>query len=586
MINKSKQLNKIIALASQGQLHIAFKLFRKQFKSRKNTEIWLELASLCGSSNLKDACVECCERAIKLDPDYALAYALLGKVYAESGDAKKSLGAMRMAVQLDADNALIQFHCGHSFYILERYDVALRHFLLSLDLNSDNALAHSMAGSCYQAIGAANKLVQHFEASLSIDPTLVDSMVRLGSHYQSVGDFSLAEKYFDRGLAVLPDSPLLLEKKANYLAMTGEKDKAYAIVRHLIDTNRISSFTISIYAGLCSEYGSVDECIELSEKHLCRIGLHASDKRNIGYALGKIYDSAGEYDLAMEKYNMANGLFYGKFNVQSHIEYTNKIIEIYSKEFYINSPRNTNDIKKPIFIVGMPRSGTSLLEQMLSQHSKVYAGGELPYINDIVKRLSGNNVSEQINLDFINNINTEVIAELALEYVNRVNFLSNESECVTDKMPTNFNYLGLISKMFPDAKILHCRRDPLDICLSIYFQNFGVMQPYSSNLKDIASVYLEYDRLMRHWTEVLNIQVYEVRYEDFVVDFENQARDILKYCELEWQDECLNFYKSKRNVATASFDQVNKPVYTKSLARWKNYEKHLAELEEALKPVL
>ena len=143
-----------------------------------------------------------------------------------------------------------------------------------------------------------------------------------------------------------------------------------------------------------------------------------------------------------------------------------------------------------------------------------------------------------------------------------------------------------LNEMFPDAKILHCRRNPLDTCLSIYFQNFGVMQPYSSNLKNIASVYLEYDRLMRHWTDVLNIQVYEVRYEDFVVDFENQARDILKYCELEWQDECLNFYKSKRNVATASFDQVNKPVYTKSLARWKNYEKHLAELEEALKPVL
>ncbi len=586
MKKKSKKLSKIIALVRQGQLNMAFKLLRKQFKSNKDAEVWVKLASLCGSSGMNNECLNCCQRAIQIDPEYALAYSYLGKVYITTGDAQKALDATRRAIQLKDDDALIQFHCGYVFHMIERFDVALKHFLLSLDLEPDNAMGHAMTGSCYQAIGDTNKLVRHFEISLKLNPALVDSMIRLGSHYQSVGDFVCAEDYFDRALAVIPDSPPLLDKKANFLAVTGSKEKAYAIVRRLIDSHRESSSTLSTYAGLCSKYGSVAECIDLSEKFLRRMGINDSDKRNLGYALGKIYDSTANYDLAMGQYDIANKLFYGKFNIQSHIEYTSKVIDVFSKKFYVNSPRATDGIKKPIFIVGMPRSGTSLTEQILSQHTKVYAGGELPYISDIIMHQSGVDTTEQRDMEFVKNLDEAGISGLAHEYINRINALSNEAERVTDKMPSNYTYLGLISQMFPDAKILHCRRDPRDTCLSIYFQNFGVMQPYSSSLKDIASVYLEYDRLMRHWTNVLNIQVYEVHYEDLVIDLEYRARGILEYCELEWQDGCLNFYESKRKVATASFDQVNKPIYKKSLARWKNYDMYIGDLNKALKPIL
>jgi tetratricopeptide (TPR) repeat protein len=581
-MQKKKLFDKAIALVQQGKHSVAAKMLKKNIINPKVEDGWLLLADACMSACMLKETIQCYESAIEVNSDCAIAYSNLGKLFAHQGNKMKALDFTQKSIEAKYNDALIQFNCAYVLHTLERYDAALKHILISIELEPNNAMAHSIAGSCCQAIGDTKKLIYHFEESLRCDPNFVDSLIRLGSHYQSAGDFGLAEKYFEDALSVMPNSPQVMEKMAGFLTIAGKKKEAYVIIRRLIDTHTESSYTLNLYADLCSEYGNINELIELSENYLKQSRVNNNDKRNIGFALGKVYDRKGDYDLAFEKYTMANKAFYANYNVQSYVDYTQSYIDLYNSNYFSHTSINPNVTEKPIFIIGMPRSGTTLTEQLLSQHTKVFAGGELPYLRDVLKEYSGMHDAGNVSLKFLKNINTNIITEMAEEYIHRVNQLSNNSEKVTDKMPSNYFHLGVISQMFPKAKILHCTRDPRDICLSIYFQNFGVMQPYSSNLNNIAHIYLEYERLMRHWTNNLNIDVYEVKYEDLVIDFEEKARGILKYCELEWEDECLEFYNSKRIVATVSSDQVNKPIYNKSVGRWRNYKKYIAEMENIL----
>lgn len=577
-------IDKIITCVKQGQLNVAFKLLGEQFNSTRDAEVWLKLGTLCDSSGMKNESVKCYQHAIQLDPKYAQAFSYLGKAYVELGETQKALEVTHKAVKLNKNDPLNQFYRGYVLHAIDKYGAALEHFLVCLKLSPDNAMVHALAGSCCQSLGNAKKLVYHYEMSLKINPKLVDSMIRLGGYYQSTGDFVRAEDYFNQALLITPDSPAALSIKANFLVKTGNKDEAYAIVRDLIDSRRETPYTLNVYAELCVDYDEVENFIKLSEECLTRKDANNTIKRDLGYALGHIYDRAGEYDMAFEKYNMANELFYGAFDLEALVDYSDKIIDIYNKDFFMHAPKNTETIKKPIFIIGMPRSGTSLTEQVLSQHSRVYGAGELTFIRDIVKHHCM--LNNKVHLKAINSFSDTDVKNIARDYIEKIDALSGGAEKVTDKMPSNYLYVGLIAQLFPGAKILHCRRDPRDTCLSIFFQNFSVMQPFSSNLENIANVYMDYDRLMRHWTENLNVQMYEVHYEDLVGDFDRKVGGILSYCELEWEDQCLEFYKSKRNVSTASFNQVNKPIYNKSVARWKNYKKYITEIENILEPVL
>ena len=576
------QPKKIIALIHQGKLGTAFSQLKKRHRNISNEELWLLLGDICHEQGLYDAYLQCCMACLKLNQRNAHAYSGAGKAYLDKGDPKQALQFTQQAVTFGGNVPEILYTAGVVLQKLDRHDGAVHYFQQSLKLDPDNAMTHCLVGRSYQLIGNNELAVLHYKKSLKYNPRLEKSLMWLSAHYQTVGDFDKALHFISEALKVSPKSPSLLSIYANLLTILGEKTEAYKVVRGLIDHDKCIPFTLYVYSHLCPKYGEISELIQLSKRLINRSGITDADKRMLGYALGKSYDSEGGYDTAFQYYKLANNLHPGKYSVESYAALTQEIIDLYDKEYTSSLPKNSEDQNSPIFIIGMPRSGTTLVEQILSKHSNVYAAGELAYIVDIVRNLSGTPATNDLHLDLIRQFQIDDFKVRADEYMRKIDELSGGAERVTDKLPSNYLYLGLISQMFPQAKIIHCIRDPRDTCLSIYFQDLGNYHAYGNSLNDTAHVYHEYMRLMDHWKDVLEIPILDVHYEDLVEDLETNVARILDFCELDWEEECLEFYLSDRKVATSSFDQVKQPIYNRSAGRWVNYKQYLGDLEQIL----
>jgi hypothetical protein len=230
----------------------------------------------------------------------------------------------------------------------------------------------------------------------------------------------------------------------------------------------------------------------------------------------------------------------------------------------------------------MPRSGTSLVEQNLSSHPKVHGAGELPHITWITNSLSKMTPSGKSYPECTRELTQEHMNECATQYLGMLTQLGHDALRITDKMPHNFRHLGLIELLFPGARVIHVARDPLDTCLSCYFQEFSAAHAYTRTLRDLGTHYRDYERLMQHWRSALGIPMLTLQYEDVVANLEKFSRQLIEFCGLEWNDTCLDFHRQDRVVQTLSSEQVRKPIYTSSVGRWKNYRLHLGELQEAL----
>ncbi|MDH3409992.1 MAG: sulfotransferase, partial [Gammaproteobacteria bacterium] len=263
------------------------------------------------------------------------------------------------------------------------------------------------------------------------------------------------------------------------------------------------------------------------------------------------------------------------------------IVEIFDKEFLDKNTGLGNLDHSPIFIIGLPRSGSTLLEQILASHSMVEGTAELPYIRRLEDSLSKNRVDGVNYPHAVRELGEPHFKSLGQDYLDAAELHRVEgTPRFIDKMPNNFPAVGLIHLILPNAKIIDARRYPLDSCLSNFRQLYGQGQPFTYDLTDIGEYFLEYQRMMDHWHEVLPGRVLTVQYEDVVTDFESQVRRLLEYCELPWEDACLRYHETERPVRTASSEQVRQPVYTKSVHFWRNHEKNLGELIEVLSPIL
>jgi hypothetical protein len=230
----------------------------------------------------------------------------------------------------------------------------------------------------------------------------------------------------------------------------------------------------------------------------------------------------------------------------------------------------------------MPRSGTSLVEQILASHPQVFGAGELRNVGNLVSKMTPMLDAQQGFPRCTHKLTQHIANTLAQEYLGALDALSPDAVRVTDKMPHNFMYLGIINLLFPGARVIHCTRHPLDTCLSIYFQYFNASHAYAYDLEQIGTHYREYERLMAHWRQVLDIPMLEVSYEELVTSPEEMIPKLVEFCGLEWDPACLRFYEKKRFVNTASYDQVRQPLHPKSIGRWKHYEQSLGALKSVL----
>jgi hypothetical protein len=251
-----------------------------------------------------------------------------------------------------------------------------------------------------------------------------------------------------------------------------------------------------------------------------------------------------------------------------------RLIEVFTPELFAKLPRaDVRGGERPLFIVGMPRSGTTLTEQILASHSQVVGGGELSVLLGLGMQIP----------DYphgVRDLGAKALCGLAVKYLEKLDTVSAASPRVTDKLPFNFLHIGLIALLFPKAAVIHCRRDPVDNALSCFFTGFADQIQFANDLTTIGNYYLDYARLMRHWHAVLPGRIFDLQYEEVVADTERVVRALVAHCGLEWEDACLAFHRTERGVRTPSRWQVRQPMYGSSVARWKRYEKHLEPLLE------
>jgi Sulfotransferase family len=259
------------------------------------------------------------------------------------------------------------------------------------------------------------------------------------------------------------------------------------------------------------------------------------------------------------------------------------VADRFAPDFFRKAAGHGDDSWAPIFIVGMPRSGTTLMEQVLASHSKVFGAGELETFKELVGECAQRRKVPPAYPDLVALLPPEEMTELGRQYTTRVRALAPEAAHIVDKMPLNFLFVGLIHAAFPRARIINTRRDPLDNCVSCYSLLFTGAQPFAYDLAELGHYYRGYERVMEHWHKVLPPGILmDVQYEDLVDDLEGVSRRVLAHCGLDWEDACLDFHRTERTVRTASLMQVREPIYRRSIGSWRRYEKHLGPLCAAL----
>ncbi len=298
------------------------------------------------------------------------------------------------------------------------------------------------------------------------------------------------------------------------------------------------------------------------------------------FALGKAWEDIGDYDRAFACFAAGNREKRATFHYA--IEEDRRFFAAIERHCVsLPSPVAGDPEPVPIFIVGMPRSGTSLVEQILACHPQVTALGE----QEVVRQVIDGPYADKTGRRYPNGIGTadgDLFAELGRQCCRRYRELAPDASYITDKLPHNFLYIGVITRMLPNARIIHCRRQPLDTCLSCYKNDFAMLHRWAYDLSEIGEYWLLYDRLMAHWRRILGESLFEIDYEELVSDLEGAGRRLLAHCGLDWDARCLDFHRCPRPVSTASAVQVRRPLYTSSIGLWRRYAAHLAPLQEVL----
>ncbi|MDH3412537.1 MAG: sulfotransferase, partial [Gammaproteobacteria bacterium] len=314
----------------------------------------------------------------------------------------------------------------------------------------------------------------------------------------------------------------------------------------------------------------------------------AGSRGDLHFALGKINDDCGRYAEAFDHYQKANAERAAriKFDVDAAKAEVTRLMQIFDTGFFNQRSDYGDSSELPVFIVGMPRSGTTLVEQILSAHPEVHAAGELMDINELAGGLRRRLSSSADYPECVEKIDAATSRKLAGEYLSGLRRRDPNALRITDKLPGNYMLLGLIALLLPRARIIYCRRHPLDVALSIYFTDFRAGHHYSYALEHIAAHFSQFTRLMDHWGRVIPAPMLEVRYEQVVAEPDAQIRRLLEFLGLDWDARCLEFQKVNRPVHTASAWQVRQPLYASSVARWQRYAQHLGVLEAALGPLV
>ena len=330
-----------------------------------------------------------------------------------------------------------------------------------------------------------------------------------------------------------------------------------------------------------------DSEIKEMQKQVDSKDLNERERVHFLFALGKALEDIKDFKQSFQYYHNGNELNRGRstYDPKAIEALTKRLISYFDRNLFSSKAGSGYNAKDPIFIVGLPRSGSTLVEQILSSHSAVEGTMELPNMMNIARKMGNSTKDQTAYPEVISELPEQDLSFLGKSYIEDTQFLRSGLPFFIDKMPNNFSHIGLIKLILPNAKIIDARRNPLDTCFSCYKQLFARGQVFTYDLPELARYYINYVTLMDHWDEMLPDFVYRVNYEKMITDQEEETRNLLNFCELEFEDRTLQFYNTKRAVKTASSEQVRQPIYKKGLNHWKNFENDLSVLKKSLEPI-
>jgi tetratricopeptide (TPR) repeat protein len=569
-----------VALRTVGRNDSALAAVEKSIRlNPKIADTHTEAGKLHRAAGRIDQAIESHHRATALDPAHADARNSLGNALLDKGWFDQAIGEFMEAVRVDPSRSVFLSNLGSALLRVDRNHDALLAFENAFQLDPDSVDALTGHGLALSRLREYDRASQSLNRALALDTGRIATLLALGAMHSDRYQTQIAEDFYQRVLMLDPRSVDALLGVGTARGADGKFDEAAEYYRQALAIDPDNAMAIH---GLSTAGLVADSEVPRLQFLLNRPNSLEKDRIAVGFALGKLLDEAGRFDEAFECYRQANSTVWNmraregnQFDPESIRLVVDRLIEFFTPGYFTGTRDWGDPSNAPVFVVGMPRSGTTLVEQIAASHPLVFGAGELADIGNIAKRLLAEHQG--------NHWTRESIHREAAKHHRRLNALAPHAARIVDKMPANILNLGLIADLFPNARVILCQRDPRDTCLSCYFQWFSHNSvPFSCDLTDCAMQFRQQQRLAEHWLKNPPVRILPMVYEELVNDLENQSRRLINFLELEWDPKCLEFYKTRRTVSTASMWQVRQPIYTKSVGRWRHYERHLGPLLRAL----
>jgi len=561
-----------------GQMGDAVKSYKKAIDLQPNfAEAHNNLGTTLQEMGQLDEAANCYERALVIQPDYIEVHNNLGNTLNLLGQTDEALNSYKQALSINPDYADAHNNLGIIHHEMGQLDEAIKCYEKTIAINPENAEAHNNLGVTLNKLTQFHEAINCYGQALAINPNYDESYFNLGTTLYELGRNDEALNSYKQTLIINPDYADAYNNIGNILQELGQFDEAFSnyVYALAIDPDN-AEFHRNL--ALMKNYKKGDTQVIKMQSLLSDDNLSKSERIQLCFALAKAYDDLGEKDELFKILNQGNYLRKDDLNYSIEKDLNNHSL---FRKMFVSNIENSSSYDslsiRPIFIVGMPRSGTTLVEQIISSHHKVHGAGELNALDNLIAPIMNNYSTHN------NSLSEKNFLSIRQGYSKKLSNLNVIESVITDKMPTNFKNIGFILKAFPEAKIIHLKRDAMAICWSIYQRYFpaeGIGFAY--DMEDLGEFYNSYTEMMTFWHELFPNQIYDISYEDLTTNQEQETKKLLEYCELDWDKNCLNFHKNKRAVKTSSSFQVKEKMYQGSSDVWTKYKTQLKPLIDSL----
>ena len=520
---KYLDLQKGMSQVQKGNLGEAEKIYREILSDDPNNVDALRLLALLASrTGAVDQAINMLENCTKIAPDYALAWENLAKMYRQKDD---------------PDSLQKAAFC----------------FRKATELRPNWAEGWAGLGTMQTRSSQHEEGIESYKKSIELKANQPRVHLSLGHVYKTTGNQEACISSYNEAIS-----------------FDNNFGEAYWSLANL-----------KTYKFSGEEISSMEKKIELTE-------VPEREKVHFLFSLGKALEDMGNYDESFEYYKRGNDLNRGRttYDPKAIEALSERLKQFFTEERFHENKDFGDNSNSPIFVVGLPRSGSTLIEQILASHSKIEGTMELPNIMNIARKLGNSTKDRTAYPEVIESLQGSDLTDLGKSFIDETQFLRTGKQYFIDKMPNNFSHIGLIKLILPNAKVIDARRNPMDTCFSCFKQLFARGQAFTYDLSEIARYYVNYVNLMDHWDKVLPGYVFKVQHEDLINNQEGVTRDLIDFCEVDFESSTLEFYKTKRAVKTASSEQVRQPINTKGVNQWKNYEAHLKDLKFHLESII